>query len=436
MQTGLSLADCAALIEQDDARCQQIDAAAQRAARADPMRCDRPIAPVQNETAQRVLLQCAANVKPMSINWLWRDWLPAGKLTILAGAAGTGKTTLALTLAAVISRGGRWPDDSACANGGNVLIWSGEDDAADTIVPRLMLAQADLHRVHFVQSVTNVDGELLSFDPARDIVLLNERIANIGGARLLIVDPVLSAVSGDAHRANDVRRDLQPLIDLASAHGCAVIGISHFGKGTQGKTPVERVIGSQAFGALARMVLVTAKDEGEERRILARAKSNIARDDGGFSYTLEQGEARSGIFSNRIVWGERIEGSARDILGAVEENDDERGSLRDEARDFLAGLLADGPVNARELKRDAEGAGYSWSTMFRAASDLKVEKRKLGMKEGWLWALPKNSDDEHFTKISEHGDVKSSGMSEIFDNGAGLPSAPLSSSPEDFRPTE
>jgi putative DNA primase/helicase len=196
------------------------------------------------------------------------------------------------------------------------------------------------------------------------------------------------------------------------------------------------VIGSQAFGALARMVLVSAKDEGEERRILARAKSNIARDDGGFSYTLEQGEAHSGIFSNRIVWGERIEGSARDILGAVEENEDERGSLRDEARDFLAGLLADGPVNARELKRDAEGAGYSWSTVFRAGSDLKVEKRKLGMKEGWLWALPKNSDDEDFTKISEHGDVKSSGTPEIFDNGTGLPSAPLNGSPEDFRPTE
>lgn len=439
MRDGNELARCAALIERNDARRQQIDAAKTRAANTEAMNAERFVPrgkPADAPYAHRVLLQCAVDVAPQPINWLWPDWLPAGKLTILAGAAGTGKTTLALALAAVVSCGGHWPDGSASARGANVLMWSSEDDPADTIVPRLMLAGADLRNVFFVGNVANKDGELIPFDPARDMPLLNERIASIGGARLLIVDPVLSAVSGDAHRANDVRRNLQPLVDLANAHDCAVIGISHFSKGTQGKTPTERVIGSQAFAALARMVLVTAKDEGAERRILARAKSNVAPDEGGFSYTLERAEAQPGIVSNRVVWGERIEGCAREILGDVEQNDDEHKTLRDDAREFLATLLAHGPMDARLIKKDADGAGYSWSTMFRAARELGVEKEKAGMKDGWRWALPKISGGEDFSKISERCNVKSSGSREIFGSGAGLRSAPLGSFAEDFSGNE
>lgn len=379
-----------------------------------------------------VLLQCAANVKPQPVTWLWPDWLPAGKLMILAGAAGTGKTTLALSLAAVVTRGGAWPDGTTCAHPGQVLMWSSEDDPADTLVPRLMAGGADLNRVHLVCNVAKADGELVPFDPARDMPLLSERMASMGGVRLLIVDPVLSAVGGDAHRANDVRRDLQPLVDLAARHGCAVIGISHFSKGSKGNAPVERVIGSQAFGALARMVLVTVKEEGAERRILARAKSNIAPDDGGFAYALARIEVAAGIPTNAVIWGERIEGSARDILGEVEQEDDERKTLRDEAREFLAGLLADGPMDARRIRRDADGAGYSWSTMFRAARELGVEKEKSGMKDGWRWTLPKISGHEDFTKNLEHASLKSSEGREIFGSDAGLRSAPLGGFAEDF----
>jgi putative DNA primase/helicase len=386
--------------------------------------------------AEAVLMHCAANVQVQPVTWLWPDWLPAGKLAILAGTAGTGKTTLALDLAAVVTRGGQWPDGAACAHPGQVLMWSSEDNPADTLVPRLMAADADLSKVHFVCNVAKMGGELVPFDPARDMPLLSERMASMENVRLLIVDPVVNAIGGDAHRANDVRRDLQPLVDLAARHGCAVIGISHFSKGSSGKAPVERVIGSQAFGALARVVLVTARDEGAERRILARAKSNIAPDDGGFSYTLARREVRGGIVGQYIVWGERIEGSARDILGDVEQEDDERKTLRDEAREFLAGLLADGPMDAGRIKKDADGAGFSWSTMFRAARELNIEKEKGGMKGGWRWALPKNSGGEDFTKISELNNVKSSGSREIFDSGAGLRSAPLDGSAEDFSGSE
>jgi putative DNA primase/helicase len=399
------LAQCATLIGVNDARRQQIDAMKRRAAKADAMNADRPVTTAKDKPtagAFSVLLQCAADVTLQPILWLRWGWLAAAKLIILAGVAGTGKSTLAFYFAAVVSRGGQWPDGSTCADSGNVLIWSGEDDPADTIVPRLMLAGADLKKVHFVRDVEKTDGSLVPFDPAHDIPLLNERIASIGGARLLIVDPVISAVSGDAHRANEVRRNLQPLVDLAAAHGCAVIGITHFSKGTQGSTPTERVIGSQAFAAIARIVLVTAKVEGAECGILARAKSNIAPDDGGFRYTLEPAEVAPGIVTNRIVWGERIEGSARELLGKVERlPDDSEQTEQDEAEALLRGLLTDGPIRARELKADADGAGFNWKTMQRAASCLGIEKRKIGMKEGWEWALPKKTVCEGDTKNPE-----------------------------------
>jgi putative DNA primase/helicase len=381
-------------------------------------------------TRASVLLSCAADVAPESIVWLWPGWLPAGKLTLLAGSPGTGKTTLAIALAACVTTAGSWPDGSHCSKAGHVLMWSGEDDLADTLVPRFMAAGADLRKVHFVRSVSDKNGELQPFDPSHDIPLLGERLSDLGRASLLIVDPIVSAVSGDVHRANDVRRNLQALVDMAAAHQCAVLGISHFAKGTKGSSPAERVIGSQAFVALARMVLVAGKDEVAERRILARAKSNIARDDGGVSYSLEQIET-NGIEASRVVWGEQIEGTARDILGDVEETDSEKGP-REEGKDFLLGLLADGPVSARELKKDADGAGFSWPTIHRAASELGVEKRKLGMKEGWVWALPKISAEEDFRKISTRYTVKSSEDRDIFRSRAGLRAVDIRKAVEDF----
>lgn len=336
-----------------------------------------------------VMLSCAADVVPERISWLWPGWIPKGKLTLVAGSPGTGKTTIALAVAACVTTAGSWPDGSRCNKAGSVLVWSGEDDLADTLVPRLIAAGADLHKVHFVRNVSDENGQLQPFDPSRDIPMLAERLAEFGDVSLLIVDPIVSAVSGDAHRVNDVRRDLQALVDLGSSYRCAVLGITHFAKGTKGGTPAERVIGSQAFVALARMVLVAAKDEKDERRILARAKSNIAPDDGGVSYTLEQFET-DGLASSRVVWGEMVEGSARDILGDVEQDDEEK-TEQDEARDFLEGLLSDGPKRAAEIKRDADGAGFSWKTVQRAGSKLGVEKRKIDMKSGWQWALPKGT---------------------------------------------
>ena len=335
----------------------------------------------------KVNLVSAASIKPVAIRWLWPGWLAQGKLHILAGAGGTGKTTLLLGLIATITTGGRWPDGSRCTEPGNAIIWSSEDDPGDTLVPRLAAAGADLSRVHIIQGRTNAQGDADPFDPANDIALLRAAAKEIGGVSLLMLDPIVSAVKGDMHKANDVRRALQGVVDFAEQNLCAVVGISHFAKGGAGSSPADRVIGSQAFSALARTVLVAAKQEDSDMRVLARAKSNIGTDEGGVSYTIEPFDIGDGIEATRVVWGDAITGTAREILGDAEATGgDDRTELH-EACDFLRDLLAHGPVPTKQIKADADGAGHAWATVRRAQKVVGAEARKQGMGSGWAWQL-------------------------------------------------
>ena len=364
--------------------------------------------PLARRTAEVQLTQ-ASQLKIVAVRWLWPGWLARGKFHVLAGTPGTGKTTIAMAVAATCATNGHFPDGLAC-RGGNVLIWTGEDDPADTLAPRLLASGADLTKVYFIQGTTE-NGELRSFDPARDLHTLERQAQAIGNIALLIVDPVVSAVAGDGHKAGDVRRGLQPLVDLAAALDCAALGITHFSKGTAGRDPLERVTGSQAFGALARVVIVAAKDgtdSGDDtpaRRFVARAKSNIGPDGGGFEYHLEQSElaGHPGLIASYVTWGAAIEGTARDLLGAAEINDAE-GSNASEGQDavtFLKALLAYGPVAVRLIKEDARGAGYSWITIERAKKKAGIEAQKLGMKAGWVWCLPAE-DRQTLPKIVTH----------------------------------
>lgn len=344
-----------------------------------------------------VNLTTANAVRPDPIQWLWPGWLAKGKVHLLAGAPGTGKTTVSVALAATISRGSEWPDGSSSwrkeTPEGDVLIWSGEDDIQDTLLPRLMAAGADLSKVHFITS-TFKGGASLPFDPSTDMDILSEKIAMLETApALLIVDPIVAAVSGDSHRNAEVRRALQPLVDLAALRQCAVLGISHFSKGSQGKDPIDRVTGSLAFGALARVVMATARLP-DDRRLLARAKSNIGEDGQGFVYDLEVTEPVEGIKATRVTWGEALEGNARELLGMADPApEDSEGETRADVEAFVKGILTDGPVTAKQMKADADGAGYSWDRVKRAASRLGVERRKEGFDRGWVWALPTEAAD-------------------------------------------
>jgi energy-coupling factor transporter ATP-binding protein EcfA2 len=334
------------------------------------------------------LVQCSS-IAARRITWLWNGFIPQAKLTLLAGAGGTGKSTLVFSFAGIVSNGGTWPDSSRCLIPGNVLIWSSEDDASDTIVPRLMAVGANLDRCGIISGAIDENGLRCSFDAARDMDRLREAINQIGGVSLLVIDPIVTAVTGDMHKANDVRRSLQAIVDFAAEMNCAVIGITHFAKGTAGKNSAERVIGSQAFAALARMVLVAAKEEDSQNRVFTRAKSNNSADTGGFGYTIEAIMLPGGIEATRVVWGEALEGSSRSILSEIEGDANEEAGQLGVAKQFLINTLHNGPAPSKELLEHArERFSISAITLRRAQKELGIVATKLSFAGGWNWSLP------------------------------------------------
>ena len=257
-----------------------------------------------------------SSVQLKAVEWLWDGWLSAGKLHIVGGAPGCGKTTIAVTIASTLSIGGKFPDGSNAVICDSI-IWSGEDGKSDTIKPRLILAGANLDRVHFIKRKGKRE-----FDPATDLDRLRNALRKHPEVKFVVVDPIVSAVAGDGNKNNEVRRALQPLVDLAEEFHVALLGITHFTKGTAGQDPVERITGSVAFSALARIIWVAAKPRKEDllARILVRAKSNIGPDTGGFEYELRQDSLpdHPEIESSYVSWGNAVEGSARDILAEAE----------------------------------------------------------------------------------------------------------------------
>lgn len=348
--------------------------------------------PGKSTAPSTAVVLCAADIRPESISWIWDGYLAAGKLHIIGGSPGTGKTTLALTLAAIIARGGRYPDGSL-SRMGRVLIWSGEDDPTDTIVPRLIAAGADLSRVHILSGMTT-GPETRPFDPAVDMAELVRVARDLRDVRLIIVDPVVSAVTGDSHKNAEVRRSLQPLVTLGAETGAAILGITHFSKGSQGRDATERIVGSIAFAALARVVMVAARRQDTEQgaaRVFIRAKSNIGPDDGGYGYDLEQVElsAWPGVYASRVVWAESITGSATDILTQAETPDSDEDGAMAEAMEFVGQMMEGGPVPARTIQAAAREAGVSSRTLARAKKRMGIlSERVQGSATAWQWVRP------------------------------------------------
>ncbi len=344
---------------------------------------------------------CADQVVIEPINWLWKGYLAAGKLHIEAGAPGTGKTTIAMSIAAVISTGGYWPDDTRAAVG-RVLIWSGEDDPADTLVPRLRAMGADLSQIAFVdgaKEIVNGVPRRVAFDPSKHLIALASRIASDPPA-LLIIDPIVSAVAGDSHKNAETRRGLQPLVDIARLHGVAVLGITHFSKGTQGRDPTERVTGSLAFGAVARVVFVCSKTH-EGSRVFMRSKSNIGSDEGGFEYNLEQVPVRGfpGVFASMVSWGARLEGNAREVLAEAEAEPQMKGktpdepNATDEAIEALREVLEPGELVRREVMVTMRAAGFTDKVIRLARERMGVVMRREGSGKDMksFWSLPESA---------------------------------------------
>ena len=272
-----------------------------------------------------------------------------------------------------------------------MLIWSGEDDPADTLLPRLMAAGARRENCHFISGVEQ-KGQSSPFSLARDMPILKAAVQQLGGIRLLIVDPVARAVTGDSHKNNEVRNGLQPLVDFTAAYDCAVLGITNFGKGGQGVDPTSRVLGSVAFAAVARVVLVAAKTkdaEGKPARVIARSKGNVTPDDGGYHYHLEQVRIEGGIDATTILWGEKVEGTARELLADPDAGDDQESAS--DVKELLKGeLTSECWANAGEVQKAIMKCGFTNRQIWAASKSLKVVRKGTGFGKDkkWYWRLP------------------------------------------------
>lgn len=343
------------------------------------------------------LLICGDSIAPKPIDWLWKGYLAKGKLHVFAGVAGEGKTTLILSVAAAITNGKDFPDGTSCLPS-NVVIWSGEDDIADTLVPRLRAAGADMTRVFFIGGIES-NGEKRAFDPASDIASLR---AQMNGVSFLLVDPLVSAISGDSHRNAETRRSLQPLVDLARDYGVCVLGISHFSKNTQGNRPLDRITGSLAVGAACRVAFACARDTTTGDRFFCRVKSNIGPDGGGWRFTLEQKEIGDGISAQCATWGAALDGAAFEILDAAENGG------KPSAEDFLRDNLAQGEMRVTDLRALASDLGLGWRSIETAKKRLGVVARRIGFgaSGGWAWFLPASVDEflsESEAQLAEWG---------------------------------
>ncbi len=341
---------------------------------------------------RHVVLRRGDSIQPVPVCWLWHGWLARGKFHILAGPPGGGKTGIAIALAASITTGGTWPDGSR-APLGSVVMWSGEDTPDDVLIPRLLASGGDPARMHIVGGVSGAHGGVRPFDPARDVSLLSDAMRAIPDVRMLIVDPIVSAISGDSHKNAETRRGLQPLVDMAESHQSTLLGITHLTKGTAGQEPVERVTGSLAFGAMARVVTIAAKLPGQharsERRIFMRAKSNIGPDSGGFIYEVVQEELPRypGVIPSAVRWRDTIEGSARELLAQAEISKGDDCAGQQGAAEWLRTLLSSGSMAVADVQAAASDAGWAWRTVQRAMRRAGVTSRRDGFGGSAIWSI-------------------------------------------------
>ena len=341
----------------------------------------------------KVIVRRGSDLDPKNIVWLWPFWLARGKYHVLAGPKGAAKTTLLLMFAAIITSGGLWPDGNR-AEPGVVLFWSGEDDIEDTLLPRFIAMGGNRDKIHFISAV--IEGfKSRSFNPSTDLMKLSSTMDELTPS-MVVIDPVSRALATtDSYNDAGVRNDLQPILDLAERHHCAFVGNTHFNKGSQGRQPIERVIGSIAMGAVPRMVLAAIRpDDPKLAHRLTRAGSNISPVGGGFEYEVVQtfippsdpdGEK---IRAQMIVWGAPLEGSPRDIL-AVEEPDAEGEALKT-AKDFIVDMLSPGRMLVKQFNEAADANNHSRSTIKRARKALDVSAKRDGTTGPWFVELPQH----------------------------------------------
>jgi len=320
-----------------------------------------------------IKLRCMADIQAEAVDWLWKSYIPKGKVTLVEGDPGIGKSWVSLAIATAVSLGKGLPGQEL-TEPANVVIASAEDGLGDTIRPRLDAMGADVNRIFAIDGALTLDKD--------GFALLESYLERVRPA-LLIIDPLVAYLGADIdiHRANETRAVMAQLARLAEKFGVATLAIRHLTKGGMSKA-IYRGLGSIDFTAACRSVLLAGRDaENPQSRALVQTKSNLAPAGPSIGYELREGG---------LYWTGESSLTAAQILAA---DSGARASELDEAVAFLKDELTEGPVPAKDVYRDAEDIGIARRTLERAKAQAGIITRRQGEKGkkgsgAWVWELP------------------------------------------------
>jgi len=314
-------------------------------------------------------------VEAQEIDWLWYPYIPYGKITVIQGDPGDGKTTVVLAIAAAVTTGAALPESKTAAEPMSVIFQTAEDGLGDTVKPRLVQSGADCERV----IVIDESEKELSLSDIRI-----EQAIEQTGAKLFILDPLQAYLGADVdmHRANEIRPVLKRISAIAEKTGCAVVVIGHLNKGANKSQ--YRGLGSIDIQAAARSVLTVGRIKGKPyTRAIVQGKNNLAPEGQAIGFELDPQTGFRWIGTLPITIDELLSG----IMP-------ERDTTYDRAVDFLKAQLADGEKPAAFLFEKAASEGIQERTLRSAKQALAVPSFKRDKK--WFWgALPQAEDNKN-----------------------------------------
>jgi len=320
-----------------------------------------------------------AGVKTEKVDWLWPQRIPIGKVTLIEGDPGIGKSTVTLAVATALSLGKGLPGMPNVPRGVTLLM-SAEDGLADTVKPRLEMLGADTSMIFAIEKPVTFDYQGCSN--------LDAKIAECV-ARLVIIDPLFAyfSIKTDIHKANETRAVMSRLAAIAACRRCAILAVRHLTKGGRDKS-IYRGQGSIDLTAACRSVLLVGADPSDRRRrAVVQIKNNLTAMAPPIGYEIVEGQ---------FAWTGASDLTAERILASEQSSSD--GLPIDDAMEFLRELLADGPVVQKKVVSEAREQGISERTLYRAKTELKVKSRKQRA-GGWAWELPQDCQ----SKIATHG---------------------------------
>lgn len=329
-------------------------------------------------TETSAVLVRLADVEPEAVEWLWPNRIALGKLALIVGDVGAGKTYVTTDILARVSQGRAWPDGTPAAAPGHCLWMTAEDGIVDTLRPRIDQQDGNPARVDVLRAVKLETGGESAFNLERDLLTLDRTVA-AHDTRVVVMDP-LSAYLGkkDSYKDAEIRGLLTPLADLAERRRVALLGLLHLTKAQQRRI-LHRVQASVAFVAHARTVLAVGEDPETGRRVVAPLKNNLGPLPPVLAFRIgDQGlEWEPGI----------VEGTAESLLAGDEAPTRTERQELDRAMQFLRDELSDGPVRSTEVVKDAKANGIAERTLWRAKAALKVPAHREGQGP-WFWCTP------------------------------------------------